>query len=416
MKEAHTAPPTPKPAVQQFENYEYSKGACRGGDQSENNAGLKFYGDDKCKDRCDEDQNCTGFNYPPGPGKPTWCETYTSVGAVGDGRNFRCYMKLDFKPYNPFKKDGYNYSKGACRGGRSPNNNAGLQLFTKGENCMEMCNKNPRCTGVTYPMSGYSWCETYTSVGARGDGRSFRCFMKDGTLPPTPPPVPTPGPTIPPIDGYVASKGACRGGKTPGFNAGLKFYRDNNCLKRCNDDPKCTGYNIPMEEPTWCETYTSVGAKGDGRGFWCYMKKDYSPGGDTKPPTNAPEPSPCKDAQRKKDCTELEQCEYVTIKNDDGKKVGICQDKKVIEKFDSFDEFMGWCEGMEADIGMSKACTMCQGKFKNKKGKSKCTYPKNASKVRCKKVKKNNDLCLMLGCELKKGVKCTNQPRAIKGK
>jgi len=76
---------------------------------------------------------------------------------------------------------------------------------------------------------------------------------------------------------YDRTQGACRGGKSPQANAGLKFYRDVNCPARCQNDPTCTGFVFPkIGNHQWCETYTSEGAKGDGRSsFWCFMKKDF---------------------------------------------------------------------------------------------------------------------------------------------
>ena len=78
------------------------------------------------------------------------------------------------------------------------------------------------------------------------------------------------------IIGYISSVGACRGGETPGNNAGLTFYRDRNCLNRCNQDSSCTGYTLPVNGANWCETFTSVGVTGDGRtGFQCFTKGNW---------------------------------------------------------------------------------------------------------------------------------------------
>jgi len=42
-----------------------------------------------------------------------------------------------------------------------------------------MCNREHRCTGYTVPVRHSNWCETYTSLGATGDGRSaYKCHMK----------------------------------------------------------------------------------------------------------------------------------------------------------------------------------------------------------------------------------------------
>ena len=53
-------------------------------------------------------------------------------------------------------------------------------------------------------------------------------------------------------------------------------YRDRNCLNYCNHDRSCTGYGVPVSGANWCETYTSVGATGDGRSeYQCFMKGDW---------------------------------------------------------------------------------------------------------------------------------------------
>ena len=78
------------------------------------------------------------------------------------------------------------------------------------------------------------------------------------------------------VIGYVSSVGACRGGENPENSAGLTFYRDSNCLDRCNQDSSCTGYNVPVDGSNWCETFTSVVATGDGRSrFQCFMKGNW---------------------------------------------------------------------------------------------------------------------------------------------
>ena len=75
------------------------------------------------------------------------------------------------------------------------------------------------------------------------------------------------------VIGYIRSAGACRGGQNPENSAGLTFYRDRNCLNRCNQDTSCTGYTLPVSGANWCETFTSVGVTGDGRsGFQCFTK------------------------------------------------------------------------------------------------------------------------------------------------
>jgi len=75
---------------------------------------------------------------------------------------------------------------------------------------------------------------------------------------------------------YVESKGACRGGTSPGGNAGLVYHQDRDCRHRCDIDSSCTGYVMPNSyvewygfakkwlAPNWCETYTSPGVTGDG--------------------------------------------------------------------------------------------------------------------------------------------------------
>ena len=73
-------------------------------------------------------------------------------------------------------------STGVCRGGNSPENEAGKQLFGD-KDCTKRCNGNLECTGFAVPKSGDSWCDTYTSIGATGDGRSqFTCYMKQGNV------------------------------------------------------------------------------------------------------------------------------------------------------------------------------------------------------------------------------------------
>ena len=72
---------------------------------------------------------------------------------------------------------------------------------------------------------------------------------------------------------YVETKVACRGGLSPGSNAGMKNYNDRACKSRCNTNAACTGYVLPVNGNNWCETYTSKEATGDGRmEYACYMK------------------------------------------------------------------------------------------------------------------------------------------------
>ena len=73
-------------------SYTISEGSCRGGHSPENSAGQKYFEGRLCKERCDQAVSCTGYVKP---NSGTWCETYTSVGATGDGRaGMNCYMKI----------------------------------------------------------------------------------------------------------------------------------------------------------------------------------------------------------------------------------------------------------------------------------------------------------------------------------
>ena len=61
---------------------------------------------------------------------------------------------------------------------------------------------------------------------------------------------------------------------SPDNNAGKKVFEDKNCMERCNIDSDCTGFTFPVSDSDWCETYTSIGATGDGRSaYTCYMKQ-----------------------------------------------------------------------------------------------------------------------------------------------
>lgn len=156
----------------------------------------------------------------------------------------------------------YERTLGACRGGQNPERNAGL-VFFRDRNCRAKCNSQASCTGYVLPKSNSSWCETYTSKEAEGDGRSFWCYMKTGEeLTELPPSV------------YKESQGACRGGEEPEDDAGLKFHNNRNCKTLCDSDYYCMGYVLPKsDDKNWCETYTSRDASGDGRApFTCYMK------------------------------------------------------------------------------------------------------------------------------------------------
>ena len=71
---------------------------------------------------------------------------------------------------------------------------------------------------------------------------------------------------------YLSSPGSCRGGDSPENSAGRKYFDHKSCKARCDITVSCTGYVLP-KSGHWCETYTSVGATGDGRaGITCYMK------------------------------------------------------------------------------------------------------------------------------------------------
>jgi len=314
--------------------------------------------------------------------------------------------------YEPYED--YVYSKGACRGGKMPQGNAGLKLYQDGD-CKERCDDDKFCTGFVLPAAGDAWCETYKSIDAKGDGRNFRCFMKrDYSAPPTKAPVPTPKPTFQQFEGYKFSYGACRGGEKPERHAGLKLYYDGNCMQRCNQHPTCTGFVFPLGEPSWCETYTSPGAKGDGRGYRCYMKIQFD-SEDTDPPTPTPvgEPNECEELTKKRDCLEEEACQWEKIKN-------ICFEKKQINEFDGYDEYVQFCESLEdGDMSAKEACEFCLGKYKMKNGKGKCKLPK-AKKVKCKKIKaveddngKNMEFCKQLGCDDNQMKKCLGDPENI---
>ena len=70
-------------------DYEETTGECRGGASPENNAGRTFYFDRDCIVRCDSAPNCAGVVVGS-----CWCETYESVGAVGNGNpDITCQMK-----------------------------------------------------------------------------------------------------------------------------------------------------------------------------------------------------------------------------------------------------------------------------------------------------------------------------------
>jgi len=182
-------------------------------------------------------------------------------------------------------------SVGACRGGLQPERYAGLKFY-RDRGCQARCIKaGAACQGYVLPVSGSYWCETYTSEGATGDGRTrFMCYMKSDA-------VVTPAPIAAPPSGnvFTMTMGACRGGQTPARNAGLRFFRDRKCEERCvAAGAACQGYVLPVSPSNWCETYTSVGAKGDGRKYFkCWTKTDEIDTEEpTSPPTSPPQPVP----------------------------------------------------------------------------------------------------------------------------
>lgn len=83
------------------------------------------------------------------------------------------------------------------------------------------------------------------------------------------------------------------------------------------------------------------------------------------------------------------------------KDEGICEDDNKELVFNAFEEFQLYVMAQEeADCGKSF------GKWKN--GKKRCTAPRNPKKVKCNKVRDNEELCVALGCEsavTKKGKK-----------
>ena len=69
--------------------YDLTTGLCRGGASPANDAGSTLYQDTSCKARCNSDPTCTGFVLASSS-----CETYFSVGAVGNGDGgSTCQMK-----------------------------------------------------------------------------------------------------------------------------------------------------------------------------------------------------------------------------------------------------------------------------------------------------------------------------------
>merc|ERR1719336_460358 len=117
-------------------------------------------------------------------------------------------------------------------------------------------------------------------------------------------------------------------------------------------------------------------------------------------PTPKPtiEPEPLCEFTKRKECEEEEECMW----DKDNLK---CAEKPApLPPIDSFDEFLQICEAMEGKIGRKLACQACTGKYKEKKGKAKCSYPKKPSKLKCKKFD-DISLCQQIGCEFKKN-KC----------
>ena len=90
-----------------------------------------------------------------------------------------CYTTFNsFCSKNHICVIGYIVSVGACRGGETPGNSAGL-TFYQDRNCLNRCNQDSSCSGYTLPVDGDNWCETFTSVGVTGDGWNIiQCFTK----------------------------------------------------------------------------------------------------------------------------------------------------------------------------------------------------------------------------------------------
>merc|ERR1711879_45993 len=191
--------------------------------------------------------------------------------------------------------------------------------------------------------------------------------------------------------------GACRGGDQPNANAGLKYYGDRNCQKRCDDSAACTGFVLPVTQANWCETYTSKGAVGDKRPqFLCYMKDAMA--APTPKPTVAPDDE-CATLD-KETCRRQNECLWESKQ---------CLSAKVDGKIESLDAFVEYCNVLVEEMGAEDACPMCAGKYK----KDKCKLPKKAKKIKCKKLL-DLDLCQMVGCDVKKGKKCDGKAKNIK--
>ena len=76
----------------------------------------------------------------------------------------------------------YERSQGYCRGGDSPEDNAGQEYQgSNRDSCDTICDADMQCTGyiITVDSGMSSSCYTYTSRNAVGDGNSnYYCYMK----------------------------------------------------------------------------------------------------------------------------------------------------------------------------------------------------------------------------------------------
>ena len=54
----------------------------------------------ECRTLCAQRSSC--FSYTVEVTPSNWCETFTAVEATGDGRNFHCWLKGNFKFQIPF--------------------------------------------------------------------------------------------------------------------------------------------------------------------------------------------------------------------------------------------------------------------------------------------------------------------------
>ena len=72
--------------------------------------GRALYRDRYCRDRCDFQLNCAGYDLPIDGSK--WCETFTTAGLSGDGRPlFKCHMKGIYTDILVFDVNVYDYYK-----------------------------------------------------------------------------------------------------------------------------------------------------------------------------------------------------------------------------------------------------------------------------------------------------------------